>query len=142
MSKLSWVFNRCNGFVNTGYINGHANYNNVKRVFSKERKRLSFIDMINYSCRFCTHGFGGLTRYRQLRGYHSVIFSQFTQIYTVGMLVGLCCAVSLVYMLDGYRDLYLAVGVNGRHQVYKGKDVLLIISVLVLVAGAFFIGLH
>lgn len=67
-----------------------------------------------------------------------LFLGQFTQIYTVGMLVGLCCAVSLVYMLDRYRDLHLAVGVNGRHQVYKGKDVLVIISGLGLAAGAFF----
>ena len=98
MSKLSWVFNRCNGFVNTGYINGHANYNNVKRVFSKERKRLSFIDMINYSHVDFVHMDSVVwPRYRQLRGYHSVIFRPiYTNIYSrdVSGLM-LCCFIGI-----------------------------------------------
>ena len=53
------------------------------------------------------------------------------------LLVGLCCAVSMVYIVDRYRDLMVGRGGTQRHLVYQNRLGWVLMSVIGLVIGAF-----
>ena len=53
------------------------------------------------------------------------------------LLAGLCCAVSMVYIVDRYRDLMVGRGVTARHLVYQNRLGWVLMSVIGLVIGAF-----
>ena len=53
------------------------------------------------------------------------------------LLSGLCCAVSMVYIVDRYRDLMVGCGGTKRHLVYQGRFAWVFMSVIGLGIGAF-----
>ena len=53
------------------------------------------------------------------------------------LLAGLCCAVSMVYIVDRYRDLIVGHGCTERHLVYQNRLGWVLISLIGLGVGAF-----